>query len=181
MLAQIYFGSYEWYIFIILRNLQQWVGLYMICWQYVLAQLFTDVRFSLLKNVSGIHENCYKWSIKRFSKSYRCVNYLREICFEGEGALCLLNSSSIHKKNSKLISRQLRARRVLMLFKDVPWRIRRVLLLSRPPTQVHKGVTCAFPFSQKRGVFWGLSLGKISQESLKRVFFAIANGNQYPR
>ena len=172
MLAQIYFGSYEWYIFIILRNFPQWV--YMICWHYFLAQLFTDLRFSLLKNVSGIHENYYKWLIKRFSKIYICVNYLREICLEGEGALCL-SLLQFTRKTVKLISRQLRARRVSMLSKMFHWGSEEHYCCPTPhpptPTQMHKGATCAFPFSQEKGFFLGLSLGKTSQESLFFFFF----------
>ena len=51
-----------------------------------------------------------------------------------------------------------------------------------PEIRIHKGAACVFQFSPERWVFCGRSVGKISRESPgKGVFFAIANGNQYPR
>ena len=52
----------------------------------------------------------------------------------------------------------------------------REIKFSTPaPTRMHKGAACAFTCSRERGVFFGRSLGKISQENQERgvVFFLL--------
>ena len=40
-----------------------------------------------------------------------------------------------------------------------------------PPTRIHEGAACVFPFSRERGVFFGSSLGKIIRESPEKGIF----------
>ena len=51
--------------------------------------------------------------------------------------------------------------------------------LPRPPTRMHEGATCVFPFSWESGAFLAVFSGRANLE--KGVFLVTANGNQYPR